>query len=142
MAQLSQGLQTALGNAQTVVAFRISRADAEAMARVLGEVDPQTIKHHNQLDTQHPLFSPLSEQWEGFIQHLTRQQVRQATVKTADDRVATIWPEKVPDHTCSDEAFEAALVTNLKRHGRSFDTVHHELVQRPAVVKPASLYAP
>ena len=36
IAQLSPGLQTALGNAQTIITFRISRADAEVMARVLG----------------------------------------------------------------------------------------------------------
>ena len=44
IAQLSERLQTALGNAQTIVSFRISRADAEALARVLGNVDTSAIK--------------------------------------------------------------------------------------------------
>ena len=44
IAQLNERLQTALGNAQTIVAFRISRADAEALARVLGEVDTSAVK--------------------------------------------------------------------------------------------------
>jgi len=73
IAQLSSGLQTALGNAQTLVAFRISRADAEAMARVLGEVDLEAVKRDSQTDVQHPIYSPIVEQRESFVQHLTRQ---------------------------------------------------------------------
>jgi len=45
IAQLSSGLQIALGNAQTIIAFRISRSDAEVLARVLGKVNPNSIKH-------------------------------------------------------------------------------------------------
>jgi len=67
IAQLSSGLQIALGNAQTIISFNISRSDAEVLARVLGKVDPNFIKHENQTDTQHPIYSPLYEQWEGFI---------------------------------------------------------------------------
>jgi len=44
IAQLSRGLQIASGNAQTIISFRISRSDAEVLARVLGKVDPNFIK--------------------------------------------------------------------------------------------------
>ena len=70
------------------------RTDAEALARVLGNVDSQEIKHDAQIPTQHPLFSPLFEQWELFTQFLMTQEVRQCTIKTADDRLAVIWTEK------------------------------------------------
>ena len=95
IAQLNSRLQTALGNAQTIITFRVSRADAEVLSRILGEVNPEQIKHNKQTKIQHPLYSPLHEQWEGFIQHLTKQKVRQFTVKTADDRLASIWSLKL-----------------------------------------------
>ncbi len=43
-AQLEEGLQTALGTVQAIVAFRVSRADAEALGRVLGRVDTRAVK--------------------------------------------------------------------------------------------------
>ncbi len=129
IAQLSEGLQTALGNAQTIVAFRISRADAEALSRVLGQVDPELVKRDPRTETQYELFSSLSEQWEGFIQHLTRQQVRQATIKTADDRVAVVWAEEVKDGGCSPKQLEETILTCLKRYARPHQSVYENLVQ-------------
>ena len=142
IAQLSPGLQTALGNAQTIITFRISRADAEVMARVLGEVDIQAVKRENQTEVQHPVFSPLFEQWEEFIQHLTRQSVRQATVKTADDRLAVIWPEKVRDGNCTSERLEEVITACLKQHGQPFEDVSQLLVQKPTLNQEEGLFAP
>jgi hypothetical protein len=130
IAQLSKGLQTALGNAQTIVAFRISRADAEVLARVLGIVDALAIKHESQTPIQHPMFYPLFEQWEDFVQFLTRQAVRQATVKTADDRLAVIWSEIAKDGNCSDDSLEQVMVGCLKRHGRRLENVSRRLVPK------------
>ncbi|MGD8457506.1 MAG: type IV secretion system DNA-binding domain-containing protein [Anaerolineales bacterium] len=133
IAQLSQGLQTALGNAQTIVAFRISRADAEALARVLGEVSVQAIKRDSQTNIQHPIYSPLSEQWEVFIQKLTKQQVRQATIKSADDRLTTVWPEKVNQGYWSNEQLEKILTTLIKHHGCEFKRINRKLIKSPKV---------
>ena len=141
IAQLSPDLQTALGNAQTIIAFRISRDDAEALARVLGEVNTQAVKHDSQTSTQHPLFAPIFEQWESYIQHLTRQQVRQATVKTADDRLAIIWPEKTKEATCTPEQFENVITASLKRNGHPFANVFQGLVQQPHQNKSNDLFA-
>lgn len=130
IAQLSSGLQTALGNAQTIVTFRISRADAEALACVLGEVDTQAIKHQNQTQVQHPVFSPLSEQWEDFVNFLTKQKVRQATVKTADDQLVVIWSKIIKGNTCPPEKLEDVIVGSLRYHGRPYQTVFTGLVKK------------
>jgi type IV secretory pathway TraG/TraD family ATPase VirD4 len=130
IAQLSPGLQTALGNAQTIIAFRVSRSDADALVRVLGQVDPQTIKRESGTSTQHPIFAPLAEQWEKLAQFLTKQKVRQATVKTADDRLAVIWADKVRESTCSDEQLESIIVNCLRRHGYPYQAVHQSLVEQ------------
>ncbi|MBN1536191.1 MAG: type IV secretion system DNA-binding domain-containing protein [Anaerolineales bacterium] len=130
IAQLNTRLQTALGNAQTIVTFRISRADAEALARVLGEVNTEAIKRQNTFPSQHPIFSPLNEQWEDFIQFLTRQEVRQATVKTADDRLAVIWSEYIQKNNYSEEALEKIIVECIKRYGNSFERVAARLINQ------------
>jgi len=129
IAQLSPDLQTALGNAQTIIAFRVSRADAEALVRVIGQVDPQIIKHESQTSIQHPIYEPLSEQWEKLTQFLMKQQVRQATVKTADDRLAVIWSEKVRDDLCPEEQMERVIVESLKLHAHPYQAVYQELVK-------------
>lgn len=117
IAQLPTGLQAALGNAQTVISFRIQRADAEVLARVLGKVNTEAIKNESQTEIQHPVYSPMGEQWENFIQLLTNLKVRQAVVKTADDREAVIWSEKVAPHHCSPNELERIIVSLLKKHG-------------------------
>ncbi len=83
----------------------------------------EAVKRENQTEMQHPVFSPLFEQWEEFIQHLTRQSVRQATIKTADDRLAVIWPEKVEDGNCTDEKLEEIIKIFLKQYGIAFQEV-------------------
>lgn len=129
IAQLSKGLQTALGNAQTIVAFRISRADAEALARLLGRVDSEEIKREGQTPAQHPIFSPLSEQWESFAQFLTSQAVRQCTIKTADDRLATIWAEKTGHIYTTMERLDAVVRLNMRHHGRDLASIGREIEQ-------------
>jgi hypothetical protein len=131
IAQLNERLQTALGNAQTIVAFRISRADAEALARVLGEIDTKAIKQESSTPNQHPVFSPIFEQWEEFVQFLTKQSVRQATVKTADDRLAVVWPELVRDGDCTADQLDSVITRILERHGLPFEGVFEDLVKEP-----------
>ncbi|MCJ7518525.1 MAG: TraG/TraD/VirD4 family protein [Anaerolineaceae bacterium] len=141
IAQLSEGLQTALGNAQTIISFRISRADAEVLARVLGNVNPGTIKQDSQTDIQHPMYSPINEQWEDFIQRLTSQQVRQFTVKTADDRIAVIWSENLSRINCSKTRLEDTLIQILSQYGVPFENVHTQLVKPVNIIPSNPIFA-
>jgi hypothetical protein len=140
IAQLNSRLQMALGNAQTIVTFRISRADAEALSHVLGEIDTEAIKHQNSNPNQHPIYSPVHEQWEEFVQFLTKQEVRQATVKTADDRLAVIWAELIKDSERSIEQLEGLITTCLKRHGRPFEEISQSLVRKAPSKSSESLF--
>ena len=128
--QLSRGLQIALGNVQTIIAFRISRPDAEVLVRVLGKVDPSSIKHDSQTDIQHPVYAPLQEQWEGFIQQLTNQKVRQFTVKTADDRLASIWSlnMKTPKHSFS--KLETTIEKLMEQQGNSYHSLQEKIIRK------------
>jgi len=135
IAQLNPRLQTALGNAQTIVSFRVSRADAEVLSRVLGYVDPEQIKHNKQADIQYPLYSPLHEQWESFIQHLTKQKVRQFTVKTADDRLASIWSLKVKQKDLTSERVNRIIHKITRSQGKTISKIETESL---AQIHPAS----
>jgi hypothetical protein len=46
------------------VIFGIGRHDAEHFARLIGRVDAEAVKRDPKTETQHELFSSLSEQWE------------------------------------------------------------------------------
>jgi hypothetical protein len=141
IAQLSSGLQIALGNAQTIISFRISRSDAEVLARVLGKVNPNFIKHDSQTEVQHPVYAPLQEQWEEFIQQLTNQKVRQFTVKTADDRLASIWSlnMKTPKHSFS--KLETTIEKLMEQQGNSYHSLQEKLIKTGNPITPQSLFA-
>lgn len=141
IAQLNPRLQTALGNAQTILSFRVSRADAEVLARVLGKVDPEQIKHDQRAEIQHPLYSPLNEQWEGFIQHLTTQSVRQFTVKTADDRLSVIWSEAVRKHPKQEPYLDGFVDRLLKENGVTLAPMNQEISTRPNSINTNTVFA-
>jgi len=64
LGQVQHRVSSALGNVGIKVAFAVDREDAEVMAKKLFAVDTEEVKHDAQTETQHPLFSPLIEQWE------------------------------------------------------------------------------
>src|ERR671939_514391 len=59
----------------------IDREDAVIMAPKLFSVDTEAIKHEAQTDNQHPVFSPVPEQWENATATIQRLQPRYALVK-------------------------------------------------------------
>ena len=111
------------------------------LARVLGKVDPDSIKHDSQTDIQHPVYAPLQEQWEGFIQQLTNQKVRLFTVKTADDRLASIWSLKrvTPKHSYS--KLESTIEKLMEQQGNSYQSLQEELIQPMQPISQQSMYA-
>lgn len=140
IAQLSRGLQIALGNAQTIISFRISRSDPEVLARVLGKVDPSSIKHHSQTDIQHPVYAPLQEQWEGFIQQLTNQKVRQFTVKTADDRLASIWSLNIKSKAIAYTTLDKTIRILFNAQGNNFQATIAKLLKKKKISSSQPLF--
>src|SRR5207244_2860880 len=67
LGQVQERVSSALGNVGIKVVFAVERQDAEVMARKLFAVDTVEVKHDAQTDVQHPLYSPLPEQWERAV---------------------------------------------------------------------------
>jgi hypothetical protein len=66
LSQLSERMKGAvIGNVWTKVIFGVSEDDAHEFARFvgLGNLDPEAVKHAALTETQHPVYSPLPEQW-------------------------------------------------------------------------------
>lgn len=99
LSQLSERLKGAvIGNVWTKVIFGISEDDAYEFARLvgLGEVNPHTIKHDPQTDTQHPVYLSLPEQYYDLATTLANQPPRRAVVRDHTGRTRPIWTLKVP----------------------------------------------
>jgi hypothetical protein len=88
--QTSQRLRGALQNVGVEVAFRLGREDAEYTARMMGMVDPLSVKHTVKDDTvedrTHPVFYSLPEQWEAFTQQLQELKPRRFFCKIPGKR--------------------------------------------------------
>jgi len=93
-------------------------------------VDSNYIKHDSQTEIQHPVYAPLQEQWEGFIQQLTNQKVRQFTVKTADDRLASIWSLNMKTPKQSFSKLEATIEKLMEQQGNSYPSLQEELIPK------------
>jgi hypothetical protein len=107
----------------------------------MSDVDLMAIKREGQTEVQHPIYSPMYEQWEGFIQHLTNQQVRQATVKTADGRLGVIWAEKTKDPNLSKDDLEENLSRLIQKSGYPFQKVYEDLVSDNRKTQTEEIFA-
>lgn len=117
LSQLSPRMLGAIGNIQTRVFFGLARRDAEWFAHEVGWVDTQAVKREAQTEVQHPVFAPLTEQWEEWAVRLKDQPARQALVSGYDGSVRRIWTLRVPPYRVDDEALADLCTASLKRHG-------------------------
>lgn len=86
-----------LGNVWTKVIFGVAEEDAHELARLvgLGNVDSETVKHAAQTEVQHPLYTPLNEQWHEWATLLATRKPRQAVVRDLRGRTRLFWAAKL-----------------------------------------------
>jgi len=65
------------------------------MARKLFAVNTEEVKHDAQTETQHPLFSPLAEQWEKAVAAIQGLPPRVALVKRRGKGVVQLRTEPI-----------------------------------------------
>ncbi len=102
LSQLSPRLKGAvIGNVWTKVIFGVSEDDAYEFARFvgLGSIDPESIKHDAQTDTQHPVYLSLPEQHLELATLLANQRPRRAMVRDHEGRTIPIWTLQLPPDT-------------------------------------------
>jgi hypothetical protein len=98
--QASERLKGALQNVGLEVILKAGRADAEYSAKLLGSVDPMSIKHQvsdrSAGDRSHPAYFPLTEQWEHQVQAIQALKVGQAFIRLPNDRVERVKTLTLP----------------------------------------------
>lgn len=137
LSQLSERMLGAIGNIQTRVIFGLSRRDAEWFAQEVGRIDTQAVKRESQTEVQHPVFSPLNEQWEEWAMQLKDQPARQAVVAGHDGVVRRIWTLKVPRYRVADEALVDMSTLSLKKHGIPYPRAAASLETAKRVEEPS-----
>ncbi|MFC2043128.1 type IV secretory system conjugative DNA transfer family protein [Chloroflexota bacterium] len=120
LSQLTPRMIGALSNVQTKVIFGIGRRDAEYFAKVIGQVDPESVKRHSKMDTQYELFSTLPEQWEKWTDRLRFQPSRQATLASKDGRVLDIRTMTIPQYTATNDQIEQIRKESMSNYGISY----------------------
>jgi hypothetical protein len=75
--QVPDRMRSGLQNVEVDITFRTGRDDAKQQAKVVGNVDPFSVKHEvaEHQERSHPTFFPLQEQWEGWTQELTKLKI-------------------------------------------------------------------
>jgi hypothetical protein len=72
--QTNAHLRESMQNAGIEVGFNQGRSDAEYSTKIIGRVDPMSVKHEvkdeKAVDRTHPAFYSLTEQWEAMTQHI------------------------------------------------------------------------
>lgn len=114
--QASERLRGALANVGIEVAFRLGRSDAEYTARLLGRVDPQTLRQNGAGGVS--ASAGMAEQWERQVQALQDLPAREALMRLPGLGTVQARTLPVPDPTTAPEALAAVEATYCTRYFR------------------------
>jgi hypothetical protein len=120
--QADDRLKAAMQNVGIEVIFSLGRGDAEHSAPIIGRVNPQVIKHAvadpAAEERTHPVFAPIGEQWETWVQTLRDLPRGEAFIKplrTPATRIRTTYMRRPQ---LDRDAIAAVHETYLKRYFR------------------------
>jgi hypothetical protein len=123
--QASERLKGALQNVGIEMILKSGRMDAEYSARILGSVDPMSVKHivedEKAEERSHPAYLSLPEQWEKQVQAIQRLGVGQAFIRLPDDSVHTVKTATLPQVTVPNEAVDVVRHRYLDRYFEPMD---------------------
>jgi hypothetical protein len=140
--QASERLKGALQNVGLEVILKAGRADAEYSSRLLGAVDPMSVKHtvENEAaeERTHPTFFPLLEQWEQHAQAIQTLKVGQAFIRLPTDTVRQVHTPTLPRITVAPERMAAMREHYLRAYFRPMPRMGGSLGESPVSVSVPS----
>ena len=144
--QASERLKGALQNVGLEVILKAGRADAEYSARLLGAVDPMSVKHtvddEAAVERTHPTFFPLLEQWEQHAQAIQTLRTGQAYMRLPNDSVRRVKTPTLPAVAVSPEHLTAVQEDYLKEYFRPVSLPDRQAGQPVPGTRPAVTAAP
>lgn len=125
----------ALEQAQVKVIFGTGRQTAQAIVGELFVPDPTLVKHEvedeEQQDRTHPVYHPLSEQFEAFTQTVQRLKRRSILVQLPErDDVLQLRTLTVPQSQISREELEEIKTTLARQSGRPRSELEEQIANR------------
>ncbi len=139
LGQIQQRMSSALGNVGIKIVFSVDREDAEVMARKLFSVDTEAIKHDAQTETQHPLYSPLAEQWEQAVAAVQALKPRSAFVKRRGKGVVQIKTEPIQPYSVSETEVRDLETKLASTHGVALTNAQEQSKQPQPPSLPVQL---
>ncbi len=116
--QIPEEMRSGLQNVEVDITFRTGREDAEHQAKVVGKIDPLSVKHLVKNDEaaqrSHPAFYSLPEQWEHWTEQIVRLPKRVAFVKHPNGSVTKVRSPHMPDPVVDPDTL--ASVEEYYRH--------------------------
>lgn len=139
LGQVQHRIASALGNVGIKVVFAVDREDAEVMARKLFTVDTDAVKHDAQTETQHPLFSPLNEQWEQAVAAVQELPPRTALLKRRGKGVMRLSTVTIPRYRVTEQELAVLQKQLAQFHGVALSRKEAEHIDTPFSHEPLHL---
>ena len=125
-------MRGALGNVGTLVCFGLDRSDAELQAKRVFLPHGENIKEQAKTDTQYPIYYPLYEDIEKYVQELDKRNLasRYAYVVSKQRKATLIKTIEVLDKGFDKRTLNSIKRTSAKIHGRPYNEVMRETRKR------------
>lgn len=138
--QADDRLRGALQNAGLEFIFKSGRMDAEYSAKLLGWVNPMSIKHRVRNDLggerMHPTYFPLQEQWERYVQQIQYLKTGHAFVRLPNDWVHKVKIKRLPHLKVGRGEIEAVKEEYLRKY---FGQAKEERPKTKPITGPSEL---
>jgi len=132
LSQLDERMRGALGNVGTLVCFGLDRSDSEIQAKRIFLPHGEQVKQEAKADSQRPLYFPLYEDVEKYVQALDKRTLspRQAYVVSKQRKAALIRTIDVNDSGFDKRQLNKIKHQSAKNNERSYKEVMKETRER------------
>jgi len=132
LSQLDERMRGALGNVGTLVCFGLDRSDAELQAKRIFLPHGEKIKQEAKTDNQYPVYYPLYEDIEKYVQELDKRKLasRLAYVVSKQRKATLIKTIEVLDQGFNKRTLNSIKKTSAQNYGRNYKEVMKETRER------------
>ena len=132
LSQLDERMRGALGNVGTLVCFGLDRSDAELQAKRIFLPHGENIKQEAKTDNQNPVYYPLYEDIEKYVQELDKRKLasRLAYIVSKQRKAILIKTIEVLDQGFNKNTLDKIKTESAKNYGRPYKEVMIETRER------------
>ena len=125
-------MRGALGNVGTLVCFGLDRSDAELQAKRIFLPHGENIKQEAKTDNQNPVYYPLYEDIEKYVQELDKRKLtsRLAYIVSKQRKATLIKTIEVLDQGFNKKTLNRIKTESTKNYGRPYNEVMKETRER------------